>query len=1239
MVMPVTFGITYSDLSPRHWCYDKIMDFTDKEYITGYDDGTFRPDITVTRAEFVKIVNNFFGFSGSKSNVTFTDVSSDDWFEPYIKEAVARGYIKGYSDGTFRPNTPIKRQDVIVILARILEIDDEEYSKNHKNGLIQYKDRELVEDWAYKAVQSYTVHGFIEGNGEDVIRVLENITRAETVGFLNVVEKKVEIKRSGSSSRRTTITPVITVYGSDCENEIVIPEEQEWISYDDAAKKIEGYNTVPEGIVQTTEVPPLSISDCDPIESLGAYIEISTETPNANIYKTIDEGSTELYDGRFFLGDGIYYLKSYAVRDNQRQSGTATRDIKIDTKLPVVTGEKIGELEVTHPQFININIYDPENNGEESGLNESSLFYKWVRNVENESTIFTEVNEWTPLILDESGNAQLTAPSDYGIYRLAVSAYDYAGNHFGNDNEMISELIETEQMNDKYFGFVKDDEDEIIEVEVGNNSPTAMPDSIVIDMNEEIIIDVLTNDTDIDNDTLRIDSVGNGELGTASVTEDGMILYTPNLNSKGLDSFEYTLDDGHGGISTGTVNVQIRGFILKKNGCVVSEDGLKLFLGETNTLMTILDSDIQIKNINWHIDDTSVASINNNILPIINITGKKIGNTILTILVTENNDNTICMNVNVDVIPTKVVIKHVYNDGEYSTSDTVITNKKIGDMLNVLDYKDIKNDYYTANTQFNHVIVLGDSQVVTINYVRKSVTVKFIVWKNNVLKTEIVPYGKSATAPVVPNREGYTFTEWDKDFTNVKSNLYVCANYEKNSYKIYFDENEGNEVQDISALFGDRVNLPNATRASHTFDGWATSDDGPVVYLGGAQYTIGNSDITLYAKWTECDDTAPIITITGDPLFIDDTDSKNNDWGYNWNITIDVTDENIVEKILYVWSNSSTQPVDIETTGTVITSGTTIHKPTGTNTGSYYMYVYAEDNYGNSIVDSETFKVDRSSPTEPVIAKEYEGTGPGKKTYLVVDSAGTDNDSGVYKVEYKFKYGPQYSNYALYNSNVQIFNNVNAVKIKVTDNVGNYMEVEKGVSTLPVIPTISLTSELMTTSLELIVPTIEGENTLDTEEVVTEEQDTEEVVSDEQDTEEVVTEEQDTEEVVSDEQDIEEIVSDEQDAENLLNNEENQQEETLLIEGENDNLNGGDNNMYNENYDEENDNEMDLDINSADEDSDDELADVDNEDLEDELNDLEDEDSEDEENDEYSDTEDEEDENVIDEESQEDMDE
>ena len=52
----------FSDLKPTHWCYEKIMKFLDKGYVSGYEDGTFRADRTITRAEYVKIVNNFFGY-------------------------------------------------------------------------------------------------------------------------------------------------------------------------------------------------------------------------------------------------------------------------------------------------------------------------------------------------------------------------------------------------------------------------------------------------------------------------------------------------------------------------------------------------------------------------------------------------------------------------------------------------------------------------------------------------------------------------------------------------------------------------------------------------------------------------------------------------------------------------------------------------------------------------------------------------------------------------------------------------------------------------------------------------------------------------------------------------------------------------------------------------------------------------------------------------------------------------
>jgi len=50
----------FTDLKPNHWCYEKILDFADKNYIIGYGDGTFRPSGTITKAEFISLVNNFF---------------------------------------------------------------------------------------------------------------------------------------------------------------------------------------------------------------------------------------------------------------------------------------------------------------------------------------------------------------------------------------------------------------------------------------------------------------------------------------------------------------------------------------------------------------------------------------------------------------------------------------------------------------------------------------------------------------------------------------------------------------------------------------------------------------------------------------------------------------------------------------------------------------------------------------------------------------------------------------------------------------------------------------------------------------------------------------------------------------------------------------------------------------------------------------------------------------------------
>ena len=111
----------FSDVSSSDWYGTTVATLADMGIVKGYEDGTFRPNAPITRAEFAAIATRFFEETGATYEPgTFTDVVGNEWFAGAIADAVNLGLIGGYEDGTVRPNNNITRAEACAIVNRTL---------------------------------------------------------------------------------------------------------------------------------------------------------------------------------------------------------------------------------------------------------------------------------------------------------------------------------------------------------------------------------------------------------------------------------------------------------------------------------------------------------------------------------------------------------------------------------------------------------------------------------------------------------------------------------------------------------------------------------------------------------------------------------------------------------------------------------------------------------------------------------------------------------------------------------------------------------------------------------------------------------------------------------------------------------------------------------------------------------------------------------------------------------------
>jgi hypothetical protein len=174
-LMPVSaFAAETMDDISDHWAKEQIQSWVDNEYIKGYPDGTFKPDNNITRAEFITIANNAFGYT-EKAEISYSDVSDGSWYAEAVAIASAAGYITGYPDGTMKPDAPITRQEAAVIITKINELESDEAAADI------FTDSSAIASWSKGSIGACVTAEIFTGYPDDSFRAENLIKRGESV--------------------------------------------------------------------------------------------------------------------------------------------------------------------------------------------------------------------------------------------------------------------------------------------------------------------------------------------------------------------------------------------------------------------------------------------------------------------------------------------------------------------------------------------------------------------------------------------------------------------------------------------------------------------------------------------------------------------------------------------------------------------------------------------------------------------------------------------------------------------------------------------------------------------------------------------------------------------------------------------------------------------------------------------------------------------------------------------------
>jgi hypothetical protein len=184
--------LEFSDVS-GHWAKEAVNDMGSRLVISGYGNGTFAPNKDITRAEFSAIVVRALGLKPEMGDKPFDDVSSTDWYAPYVETAYRYNIISGYGDGKFGPMDMITREQAMTMIAKAMKITSlkVEFGDQEAQELLAgFKDSSKASGWAEYSISECVKSGIVSGKENNRLAPKDDITRAEVAVIVRKLLQK-----------------------------------------------------------------------------------------------------------------------------------------------------------------------------------------------------------------------------------------------------------------------------------------------------------------------------------------------------------------------------------------------------------------------------------------------------------------------------------------------------------------------------------------------------------------------------------------------------------------------------------------------------------------------------------------------------------------------------------------------------------------------------------------------------------------------------------------------------------------------------------------------------------------------------------------------------------------------------------------------------------------------------------------------------------------------------------------